>query len=241
MWKTRCFSLSISQISQERTKPNSLTVLRDPYPYTIIQNPCNIFGSSYPFFLFFWKSGKYVTRLAIQFHPEYSENVKSAPLIIFSDEVTTTEQLQFCYHFSSRHRWKFQIRQPAIRCRSISSTDTSIFPEEIDQSEKLLLLLLLLLWAEGGEEDVLEGAVLVHGGLELVEGDLAVAVGVHLVEHLVQLPRLRYVAWQALLRQRLVRITKVQMNSSSSDFQLKTWKETWTSHLKKSKDLVFLF
>ena len=44
---------------------------------------------------------------------------------------------------------------------------------------------------QGGEDDVLEGAVLLHRRLELVEGHLAVAVGVHLVEHLVQLPRLR--------------------------------------------------
>jgi len=56
---------------------------------------------------------------------------------------------------------------------------------------------------EGREDDVLEGAVLLHGRLELVEAHLAVAVGVHLVEHLVQLPGLRDVAGQALLGQRL--------------------------------------
>ena len=57
--------------------------------------------------------------------------------------------------------------------------------------------------AQGGEDDVLEGAVLLHRRLELVEGHLAVAVGVHLVEHLVQLPRLRDVPREAVLRQRL--------------------------------------
>ena len=60
---------------------------------------------------------------------------------------------------------------------------------------------------EGREDDVLEGAVLLHRRLELVEGDLAVAVGVHLVEHLVQLPGLRDVARKALLRQGLAIFT----------------------------------
>lgn len=56
---------------------------------------------------------------------------------------------------------------------------------------------------QGRKDDILEGAVLLHGILELVEGDLAVAVRVHLVEHLVQLPRLCDVTWKAVLGQGL--------------------------------------
>jgi hypothetical protein len=42
------------------------------------------------------------------------------------------------------------------------------------------------LWhrAQGGEDDVLEAAVLLHSGLELVECDLTVPVRVHLVENI---------------------------------------------------------
>jgi hypothetical protein len=66
------------------------------------------------------------------------------------------------------------------------------------------------------EDHVLEGAVLLHRGLKLVEGDLAVAVGVHLVEHLIQLPWLRDVAWKALLGQGLAIFTSSEQEVLST-------------------------
>lgn len=71
--------------------------------------------------------------------------------------------------------------------------------------------------AQGGEDHVLEGAVLLHGGLELVEGDFAVAVGVHLVEYLVQLPWLRDVPREAVLGQRLGQ-QQIQLSLALSAF-----------------------